>query len=128
MLGRDTDPTVWYAVGAPAEAVDARTCAPGGRGRRTGRFEGAARRHRRLPNAGQDNDCLGTTISAQDTVLPSRTRARSPLGRTISPRHRPHHDGRTRGRGGTAAGRASCRSCSPAREEAAARRRRAAVL
>ncbi|MFD3700123.1 DUF6009 family protein [Streptomyces sp. NPDC058646] len=37
---RDTDPDGLYATGAPAEAVDARTLAPGSKGRKTERSEG----------------------------------------------------------------------------------------
>ncbi|MEU6868356.1 DUF6009 family protein [Streptomyces sp. NPDC046876] len=37
---RDTDPEGLYAKGAPAEAVDARTLAPGSKGRKTERSEG----------------------------------------------------------------------------------------
>lgn len=37
---RDTDPEGLYATGAPAEAVDPRTLAPGGKGRKTERSEG----------------------------------------------------------------------------------------
>ncbi|MGW0614976.1 DUF6009 family protein [Streptomyces sp. NPDC002788] len=37
---RDSDPQGLYATGAPAEAVDPRTLAPGGKGRKTERSEG----------------------------------------------------------------------------------------
>ncbi|GHI10350.1 transcription factor [Streptomyces cellostaticus] len=37
---RDTAPEGLYATGAPAEAVDPRTLAPGSKGRKTGRSEG----------------------------------------------------------------------------------------
>ncbi|MFB8392626.1 DUF6009 family protein [Streptomyces yangpuensis] len=37
---RDTDPAGLYATGAPAEAVDARTLAPGSKGYKTERSEG----------------------------------------------------------------------------------------
>jgi hypothetical protein len=37
---RDTDPEGLYATGAPAEAVDPRTLAPGSKGRKTERSEG----------------------------------------------------------------------------------------
>ncbi|MEV7889026.1 DUF6009 family protein [Streptomyces sp. NPDC002817] len=37
---RDTEPEGLYATGAPAEAVDPRTLAPGGKGRKTERSEG----------------------------------------------------------------------------------------
>ncbi|MFE9454477.1 DUF6009 family protein [Streptomyces sp. NPDC006739] len=37
---RDTDPDGLYATGAPAEAVDPRTLAPGSKGRKTERSEG----------------------------------------------------------------------------------------
>lgn len=37
---RDTDPAGLYASGAPAEAVDPRTLAPGNKGRKTERSEG----------------------------------------------------------------------------------------
>ncbi|MGW6410523.1 DUF6009 family protein [Streptomyces vinaceus] len=37
---RDTAPEGLYATGAPAEAVDARTLAPGNKGRKTERSEG----------------------------------------------------------------------------------------
>ncbi|MFJ3673955.1 DUF6009 family protein [Streptomyces sp. NPDC090106] len=37
---RDTDPTGLYATGAPAEAVDPRTLAPGSKGCKTERSEG----------------------------------------------------------------------------------------
>ncbi|MFE3557111.1 DUF6009 family protein [Streptomyces sp. NPDC059193] len=37
---RDSDPDGLYATGAPAEAVDARTLAPGTKGRKTERSEG----------------------------------------------------------------------------------------
>lgn len=37
---RDTDPQGLYATGAPAEAVDPRTLAPGGKGCKTERSEG----------------------------------------------------------------------------------------
>jgi hypothetical protein len=37
---RDTDPNGLYATGAPAEAVDPRTLAPGSKGRKTERSEG----------------------------------------------------------------------------------------
>ncbi|WP_042409729.1 DUF6009 family protein [Streptacidiphilus carbonis] len=39
---RDTDPDGLYATGAPAEAVDARSLAPGSKGRKTERSEGRA--------------------------------------------------------------------------------------
>ncbi|GGP89413.1 DUF6009 family protein [Streptomyces melanogenes] len=37
---RDSEPTGLYATGAPAEAVDPRTLAPGSKGRKTERSEG----------------------------------------------------------------------------------------
>ncbi|MFE0810123.1 DUF6009 family protein [Streptomyces sp. NPDC058848] len=37
---RDSDPKGLHATGAPAEAVDPRTLAPGGKGRKTERSEG----------------------------------------------------------------------------------------
>lgn len=37
---RDTDPQGLYSTGAPAEAVDPRTVAPGGKGQKTQRSEG----------------------------------------------------------------------------------------
>jgi hypothetical protein len=39
---RDTEPEGLYATGAPAEAVDARSLAPGRKGRKTERSEGRA--------------------------------------------------------------------------------------
>ncbi|MFJ6939930.1 DUF6009 family protein [Streptomyces sp. NPDC101132] len=49
---RDTDPEGLYATGAPAEAVDAGTLAPGSKGRKTERSEGGPLRSavaRQLP-------------------------------------------------------------------------------
>ncbi len=40
---RDTDPAGLYATGAPAEAVDPSTVAPGSKGLKTGRSEGGLR-------------------------------------------------------------------------------------
>ncbi|MEX1659178.1 DUF6009 family protein [Streptomyces pseudovenezuelae] len=45
---RDTVPDGLYATGAPAEAVDPRTLAPGSKGRRTGRSEGGEPAEREL--------------------------------------------------------------------------------